>query len=444
MVARTEGLIALDPDDMSSKFDSLAAWLSWLEAGRGAHIELGLERCREVAGNLGLGKPASTVITVAGTNGKGSSVALLESVWRGAGYRVGTYTSPHLVRYNERICVDGAETEDATICAAFESVESARRGVPLTYFEFGTLAALKIFEQSSLDIAILEVGLGGRLDAVNIVDSDVALIAAIGLDHEDWLGSSREKIAIEKAGIMRPRRPVICSDNEVPESILATAESIGAQAELLGVDYAFEDEETSWTWWSGPTMLSGLPLPALEGKHQLRNAAGALKVIDALQHRHPVPATQIRRGLEHVVLHGRFHRVFGAFEYVLDVAHNPQAVETFVATLGALPRPARTHALIGMLNTKNHVEYLRRLLPVADTWHFASLPGSTGARAEVLRHSFHQLVRKGDCACYKSVHDAHTSIIAGADSTDRILILGSFLTVGALMKLVRGEYESIR
>ena len=243
---------------------------------------------------------------------------------------------------------------------------------------------------------------------------------------------------------MRPGRPVICSDKEAPESIFATAESIGAQAELLGVDYAFEDEETSWTWWSGATVLSGLPLPALEGKHQLRNAAGALKVIDAMQHRHPVSPSQIQRGLEQVVLYGRFHRVVGAFEYVMDVAHNPQAAETFVATLGPPPRSGCTHALIGMLNTKNHVEYLRRRLPVADTWHFASLPGTTGAKAEVLRRSFHQLVRKRDCACYETVHDAHTSIIAEADSTDRILVLGSFLTVGAFMKLVHGEPESVR
>jgi dihydrofolate synthase / folylpolyglutamate synthase len=442
MAARTEGLIALDRADRPGRFDSLGAWLRWLEAGRGAHIELGLERCREVAANLNLGQPAPTVITVAGTNGKGSSVALLESIWRSAGYRVGTYTSPHLVRYNERIRVDGAEIPDAAICAAFESVESARGRVPLTYFEFATLAALEIFEQSRLDIAILEVGLGGRLDAVNIVDPDVALIAAIGLDHEDWLGSSREEIALEKAGIMRSGRPVICSDNDAPEAIFTRAEAIGAELDLLGVSYAFEDDETSWSWWSGPTVSSRLPLPALAGKHQLRNAAGVLKVIDVMQHRHAVSPSNIHDGLNDVVLPGRFHRVLGAFEYVMDVAHNPQAAEAFVATLGTMPPSRRTHALIGMLNTKNHVEYLRRLAPVADIWHFASLPGSTGARAEDLRAGFNQLDRRCDCECYATIDDAHTSIIGIANPGDRILILGSFLTVGAVMKILHPEPES--
>ena len=434
MVARSEGLLAVDLSAVNGRFDSLDAWLQWLEAGRGEQIDLGLERCKEVAANLDLRTPAPTVITVAGTNGKGSSVAMLESIWRAAGYRVGTYTSPHLVHYNERMRIDGVAADEATICAAFEAVARARGEVPLTYFEFGTLAALSIFERGALDIAILEVGLGGRLDAVNIIDPDVALITTIGLDHEDWLGSTREEIAVEKAGIIRTGRPVVCSDNDMPHSLIDVAEACGARLDVLGVDYAYDTDESTWAWWSGDATLADLPLPRLAGRHQLRNAAGALKVVDILQGRHRVSPGEIHRGLDAVVLHGRFQRIESDVEYILDVAHNPQAAETFVSTLNALPASGRTHALIGMLKTKDHVEYLRRLLPVVDAWHFATLPGNLGASAEGLQSSVERVGANLSCTCYGSVEDAHLAIVAQVQRGDRIVVLGSFLTVGAVMK----------
>ena len=414
----------------------LAEWLAWLEAGRGEHIDLGLERCAEVAARLGLTRPAPVVITVAGTNGKGSSVALLVAIYRAAGQRVGAYTSPHLLRYNERIRIDGEEVDDARICAAFARVEAARQHTALTYFEFGTLAALSIFADARLDVVVLEVGLGGRLDAVNIVDPDVALIAAIGLDHEDWLGTTREQIGFEKAGIMRGGRVAVCSDAELPHTMLEHARAIGALPAVLGVDFAFEDEGRDWTWWSGARVLEHLPYPALSGAHQLRNAAGVLKVVDSLQARVPVSDAHIAAGLENIVLPGRFQRVSARLEYVMDVAHNPQAAEIFCATLAAQPAVPRTFALVGMLRTKKHAGFLAPLLPHVQHWHFATLGGVNGAASSDLAACLDELAPRTPCACHASVAEAHAAILAVAAPGDRVLVLGSFLTVGAMLALL--------
>ena len=412
----------------------LGEWLAWLEAGRGEYIDLGLERCAEVARRLALARPARVVVTVAGTNGKGSSVALLASIWASAGYRVGAYTSPHLLRYNERIRIGGMAVDDICLSHAFARVEAARGGVALTYFEFGTLAALSIFAESKLDVVILEVGLGGRLDAVNIIDADVALIAAIGLDHEEWLGSTREQIATEKAGIMRAGRVAVCSDHDLPHTMFDHARACGALPAVLGVDYGFEDEGQHWTWWSGQQVLENLPYPALRGAHQLRNAAGVLKVIDTLQSRLPVAVEQIAQGLSAVVLPGRFHRVAGPVEYVIDVAHNPQAAEIFVATLATMSPAPRTHALIGMLSTKNHRGFLVPLLEHVQRWHFATLGGVNGARAETLAQCLGELAPRAVAHCHPHVAAAHSAIVADARPGDRVLVLGSFLTAGAMFE----------
>ena len=412
----------------------LREWLAWLEAGRGEYIDLGLERCAEVAKRLTLARPARVVVTVAGTNGKGSSVALLASIWASAGYRVGAYTSPHLLRYNERIRIDGVAVNDQRISRAFARVEAARARVALTYFEFATLAALSIFAESNLDVVILEIGLGGRLDAVNIVDADVALIAAIGLDHEEWLGNTREKIAMEKAGVMRAGCVAVCSDNDLPHTMLEHAHTCGAVPAVLGVDFAFEDEGQHWTWWSGQQVLENLPYPALSGAHQLRNAAGVLKVIDTLQSRLPVAVAQIAQGLRAVVLPGRFQHVTGAIEYLIDVAHNPQAAEIFTASLAAMSPAPRTHALIGMLNTKNHRGFLAPLLDHVQCWHFATLGGANGARAEALAQCLGELAPRAVARCHANVAAAHSAVLADARPGDRVLVLGSFLTVGAIFE----------
>jgi dihydrofolate synthase / folylpolyglutamate synthase len=444
MPARILDLKSRADEPIPTAQSPLHEWLAWLEAGRGEQINLGLERAREVAISMALSRPAPIVVTVAGTNGKGSSVALLERIWRTTGYKVGAYTSPHLVRYNERVRVDGVEVSDAELCAAFAAVERARGAVPLTYFEFGTLAALRLFAQADLDVAILEVGLGGRLDAVNIIDADVALIAAIGLDHEDWLGSTREKIAIEKAGVMRRDRPVVCSDEDLPVTMVECANQIGARARILGVDYGFEANEHDWTWWSDDMVLSELPLPALSGRHQLRNAAGVLEVVRLLGQQLPVAEATIHVALAAVQLRGRFHLLRANYEYVMDVAHNPQAAAVFAATLAGMPPVARTHAVIGMLTTKKHVEFLRALLGSVDEWYFASLPGMNGARAEELAHSLKQIAPRARPQCHVNVAAAHAAAVAAANPGDRILVLGSFLTVGAMLDLIVRDPEAFR
>jgi dihydrofolate synthase/folylpolyglutamate synthase len=413
----------------------LDAWLAWQGSLHVNDIVLGLERCRAVAARMGLLPVPHTVIAVGGTNGKGSTVAMLERIYRVAGYRVGAYTSPHLVRYNERIRVDGEAADDARLCAAFARVEAARQGVPLTVFEFGTLAALEIFAASGLDLAILEVGMGGRLDAVNIVDADVAVIAAIGIDHVEFLGTTREAIAIEKAGIMRRGRPAVCSDPWVPESLVAAAAECGALLALLGQSFHFSDHGASWTWWSDDTVLEELPPPGLRGDYQLRNAAGVLKAVQLLTARLPVNPTQIARGLAETRLPGRFQRVPGEVELVLDVAHNAQAVDTFVATLLTLPPVPATHVVLGMLITKDHVSVMRSLNRVADSWQLATVSARHGASSADLERIWRSLSPRRPVACHDGVPAALAGAHRAARPGDRIVVVGSFITVGQVLAL---------
>ncbi len=412
---------------------TVAQWLTWQESLHVRDIDLGLERCRRVAARMGLLTPAYTVLTVAGTNGKGSVVAMLSAILRHAGHRVATYTSPHLRCYNERIQVDEEMASDAELCAAFVNIEHARQGESLTYFEFGTLAALQIFRAKKPDFAILEVGLGGRLDAVNIVDPTVAVITAIGIDHVEWLGHSRDEIALEKGGIMRNGRPAICADHEVPGSLLDAAEAIAADLRVLGRHFHFVAQESSWTWWSGDEVRAELPHPNLHGDYQLRNAAGALAAIAALQPGIVVSQDAVQAGLCSVTLAGRFHRLRRDFEYVLDVAHNAQAMGEFVATLRTLPNVARTFVLVGMLRTKDRVSAVRILAPITDEWHLATLPTWQGGTSEELRALIAAERLGGAVHCYDSVAAALATLQRIAGERDRVVIIGSFLTVGAAL-----------
>jgi dihydrofolate synthase / folylpolyglutamate synthase len=416
-------------------FGSLADWLAWQESLHVTDIELGLDRCRFVANRMGLQAPGKTIVTVAGTNGKGSSVAMLDAIWRAAGLTVGTYTSPHLLAYNERICVDGNPVSDDHICSAFQRIEFARGTTPLTYFEFGTLAALLIFSDAALDVAILEVGLGGRLDAVNIIDADVALISAIGIDHVEFLGDSRESIGLEKAGIMRAGKPAVCSDIDLSASIKQVARELPTRLEVLGDSYRYADDGALWSWWSGNVLKTGLPKPNLAGDHQLRNAAGVLKVVDLLQDRLPVSDGGITRGLREIKLPGRFERLPGAVEMILDVAHNAQAVDVFVGTLAELPVPRRTHVLLGMLRVKDRDGVIRLLEPVADTWHLATVVARRGATCEELHESLRRVVGKATgVRTYASVADAYHGVATIAEPGDRIVALGSFLVVSEVIE----------
>lgn len=423
---------------------SLADWLAWQESLHPKEIELGLERCRAVAERMGLLPVRYTAVTVAGTNGKGSTVALLDAVYRRAGYRVATYTSPHLLRYNERIRIDGECAEDARICAAFERVERAREGTPLTFFEFGTLAALAIFADAAPDIAVLEVGMGGRLDAVNIVDADVAVIATLDIDHVEFLGRTREAIAREKAGIMRAGRPVVCSDPAAPASITECATQLGASLSLLGVGFHFADKGGTWTWWSGDTVLEQLPRPALSGSYQLRNAAGVLKAVSELQARHPVSAATIAEALATTTLRGRFQRIPGPVEVVLDVAHNAQAVDTFVATLRTLPAVPRTHVVLGMLNTKDRASAMGALAAIADAWYLATVQAAKGASADELHATWRELPARASASCHPSVAAAFEAARDAAVAGERIVAIGSFITVGEVLRLVAADERQAR
>lgn len=415
-------------------FNTLEAWLAWQESLHVTDIELGLDRSMLVANNMGMKAPAQTIVTVAGTNGKGSSVAMLDSILRQAGYRVATYTSPHLLAYNERIRINGTPVSNQDICAAFARVELARDGTPLTYFEFGTLAALSLFGDAALDVAILEVGLGGRLDAVNIIDADVALIATIGIDHTEFLGDTRELISLEKAGIMRKGKPAVCSDIDVTNGIKQSARELPTQLEVLGDSYRYSDDGECWSWWSGDTLRTELPKPSLIGDYQLGNAAGVLMVLEVLQDRLPVTDLEIARGLRETRLPGRFQRIPGEVETILDVAHNAQAVEAFVRTLVTLEPARRTHVLLGMLRVKDRESVIRSLEPIADSWHLATVLERRGATSAELYDSLKRVAGKSTRAhTYDSVASAYQSASASAKPGDRIVALGSFLVVSEVM-----------
>lgn len=414
---------------------TLAEWLRWQEGLHVRDIDLGLERCRSVAERMGLLSPRYPVVTVAGTNGKGSTVAMIEAVFRHAGHRVATYTSPHLLRYNERIRIDGVPADDERICRAFAAVERAREGTSLTYFEFGTLAALTIFRETQPDLAILEVGLGGRLDAVNVVDADVAVIAAIGIDHVEWLGGTREAIGREKAGIMRSGRPAVCSDPEAPASIVDTAAAIGADLSLLGHGFHYaEEEDGRWTWWSGDLALERLPRPGLAGDYQLRNASGVIKAVTLLADRLPVRPETIAAAIGATELKGRFQRIVGPVETVLDVAHNTQAMEVFVATLAALPVARRTRVVLGMLRTKDRRSVMRILDGAVDEWHFGTIDARQGATAAELAATAREIGSRKTAGEYASIAAAYASAKAAAEPGERIVVVGSFVTVGEVLR----------
>lgn len=414
------------------RFPTLAAWLSWQETLHPSAIELGLERAGTVLDRMGLRQPCHAVITVGGTNGKGSSVAMLDAILRAAGYRVATYTSPHLLRYNERIRIAGEMVSDAALCEAFERVDQARGDISLTYFEFGTLAAFDLFARAGLDCAILEVGLGGRLDAVNLLDADVALLATIDVDHAEWLGPDRETIAREKAGIFRAGHPAVCSDPHPPRTLLDEAGRIGARLHRLGIEFGFRRNEAEWAWWSEQSRRDALPLPALRGASQLENAAGVLMALALLAERLPVNQQQVRQGLREVKLPGRFQVVPGAVLEIWDVAHNPESAQELARTLRLMPCQGRTLAVVGMLADKDIDTVVQHLLPVIDAWYPATLSVPRGAAAERLVEA---LARHGvqTMRGFDSVSAAHAAALSAATPGDRIVTFGSFFTVAEVM-----------
>jgi len=360
----------------------LAAWLDYITAQHPAKIALGLERVCEVMARMGLAPPAFA-ITVGGTNGKGSTCAYLECILRVAGYRTGLYTSPHLLRYNERVRLQGEEASDGAIVRGLARVEAARGGTPLTYFEFGTLAALATFEEAAIDVAVLEVGLGGRLDAVNAVDAGCAIVSSVDLDHQAWLGDDRESIGREKAHIYRPGKPALFGDAQPPASLVAHARAIGAPLQVLGRDFrAIAHEGRQWDFEGRRGARRALPMPALRGPWQLANAATALAALDEVADRFPVSLGEVKRGLTSVRLAGRLQVLPGRPQVVLDVAHNPHAARALARGLGEMGFANRTIAVFAMLADKDIAGVVEAVAPRVDRWHVATVANERAAGAE--------------------------------------------------------------
>ncbi|WP_166924352.1 bifunctional tetrahydrofolate synthase/dihydrofolate synthase [Xanthomonas sp. 60] len=406
---------------------TLADWLTHIEQQHPASIDMGLERVRSVATALGLAAPAGRVITVGGTNGKGSTVAFIESIARAAGWKVGTYTSPHLLRYNERVRINGEEASDAALVAAFAAIEAVRGDTTLTYFEYGTLAALLLFAQAGLDLAVLEVGLGGRLDAVNIVEPDVAVITTVDIDHADWLGSDRETIGAEKAGIIRGWKPVILGETDPPSSVLARAYRLGANAIRGGSDYLCEPIDAARWRWRDVGLRLELPMPRLSGPVQLANAGAAIAALRALDR--PVPRAAWAQGIAAAHVEGRLQRFErDGVQVLVDVGHNPQAAAALCRALRAEGVPGRTHAIYAALQDKDAAGVAAALADTIDTWTLAGLAGARGQTAAALS------ARLGpDLAGAAQVVDVPTAleqVLQGAARGDRVLVFGSFHTAG--------------
>lgn len=411
---------------------TLAGWLDYIERQHPQSIALGLDRILPVLARLGA-KLACPVVTVGGTNGKGSVCAMLESMLRAAGYRVGLYSSPHLLRFNERIRLDGREASDAELCEAFTAVERARGATPLTYFEFGTLAAGWLLARAGLDAVVLEVGLGGRLDAVNAFDADCAVLTSVGVDHVEYLGASRDAIGREKAGIFRGGRPAIIADPQPPASVLDLAAALQAQTLLIGRDFGYASQNGQWRYWGPAGQRSGLAHPALRGAVQLRNAAAALCALDALRGRLPLTMQEVRIGLAQVVLPGRFQVLPGRPRVILDVAHNPEAARTLAGNLAASGFAPETIAVCGLLRDKDIDGVLRAVAPHVTRWHLASLPGPRGAAASELAAVLRVNGVRAPLMQHSSPAQAFAAARESAHEDDKIIVFGSFVTVGDVM-----------
>ena len=409
---------------------TLTQWLTWIEQQHSLEIELSLDRILQVAARLSVLKFHCPVITVGGTNGKGSTVATLAAIYSAAGYRCGVYTSPHLLQFNERIVINDHRVSDAALCEAFAAIEAARNTITLTYFEFATLAALYLFQKNKLDVVILEVGLGGRLDAVNIIDSDVAIVTTVDIDHTDYLGNSREQIGAEKAEIFRAGKPAIYGDSDEVSTVVESAYDIGAQLYTQGTDFHFQEEEKTWHWRNTEHHYNDLPKPAV----LLQNASLALQAVTLLEPRLPVTPEAIRQGLAAVHVAGRFQTVSAEPRCIVDVAHNPQASKELYRRLSHLGWQGRLHIVFSMLATKDR---LASLLPWQDCdaqWYLAPLKEKKATPLEAIVADFNEL---GITAYqkYVTIDDAYNAARDNAAANETILVFGSFHTVAAIMKM---------
>jgi dihydrofolate synthase/folylpolyglutamate synthase len=466
---------------------TLAQWLDYLESLHHTAIELGLDRIKAVGRQLHLDLPFLK-ITVGGTNGKGSTCALLEAILLAAGYKVGLYTSPHLIDFNERIRVNGDMASDDQIIAQFQRIEAARGDISLTYFEYATLAALMLFKEHKVDVAVLEIGLGGRLDAVNMVDTDCAIITSVDIDHTAYLGDTREKIAWEKAHIFRPGAPAICADPMPPHTLVDYAAEIGADLWLFGRDFNYSGDRQQWAYGGREQRRSSLAYPSLRGANQLLNASAALAALEALRQRLVVPQQAIRLGLSHVNLPGRLQILPGRPTIILDVAHNPHAAAALGQNLDSMGHFPATHAVVGMFNDKDIRGVVGKLVSRVDHWHCAGLEGARGTSGEELAEIVRQIIREeardtapgaveggqrtaangspmlggvsaaaqagptvrpsvttahaarpATVSSYKNPLQAFVQARNDARENDRILVFGSFSTVGPILNELAGK-----
>ena len=417
-------------------FDSLKGWLDWQETLHPKSIDLGLERVSKVFARLNPQAVKPVTITVAGTNGKGSSIAFLEAIYRAQGIHVGAYTSPHIIDYNERIKVNGIAASDELICASFERIEAVRDNISLSYFEFSTLAALDIFARANVEIQLLEVGLGGRLDAVNIVDADACIITSISIDHTSWLGETREEIAFEKAGILRSNIAAIIGDSNPPQSLINYAEEI--QAPLLRIDHEFSFKKSSdyWSWHNQDTHIATLPTPLLKGEHQYRNASSVLAAIQTLQNKIPVSVQAIKHGISHVNLPGRFQLIPSKPDVLLDVSHNPQAAQALIKYLQAEFNQIPIHAVFTMMNDKDLAGVIKLMQPAIKHWYISPLDNPRNSKSSDLLDAFslNQITQLS--TDFKDFISAFQAARVGALADNGIiLIFGSFFLVSEYLSL---------
>lgn len=418
---------------------TLPDWLALLESRHAeTHIDMGLDRVRAVKERLGLAFQCP-VIMVAGTNGKGSTCAMLESILLRSGYRVGLYIKPHFLDFNERARINGENASDEALVEAFNAVEAVRGDVSLTYFEFTTLAIMHLISKAGVDVAILEVGLGGRLDAVNVIDADVAIVTSIDIDHKDYLGETREEIGFEKAGIFRPGKTAICSDPLPPRSLIEHAEKIGADLWLMGRDFNYQGDKQQWSYGGRSQRRNSLAYPALRGANQLLNASAALAALEALRMQLPCGAQEVRAGLALVELPGRFQVLPGRPSIVFDVAHNPHAAATLAQNLGNMGFHRFTYAVFGIMQDKDIDAVIAPLAQYIDHWGVADLPSPRSAKASELVEKLAALKPAGakpdefSATAFANPGDAFADAVSRAGENDRIVVFGSFYTVAGVM-----------
>jgi dihydrofolate synthase/folylpolyglutamate synthase len=411
---------------------SLAEWLALQETVHARSVDLGLARVADVAQRLALDHPAAKVITVGGTNGKGSTVAYLESLLLSGGTSCGAFVSPHLVRYNERVRVAGTPVPDAALVDAFERIEAARGATTLTFFEYSTLAALQIFADSRVEVVLLEVGLGGRLDATNLVDADVAVLCSVGFDHREWLGDTLESIGREKAGIFRPGRPAVLGSPDMPASVFEVIDRLGAVAVVAQRHFFWEATPGRWTWRNARRVLADLPPPSLPGSVQFQNAAVAIAALDALQAERPLEPANVARAMQSIDLHGRFEVAAGAVEWILDVAHNEPAARVLADNLAARPARGRTLAVAGILRDKDIEAIGTVLRPRVDEWICCTLSDPRGSDARELARRLG--LADGTFTLADDVAAGCAIARERARTGDRVLVCGSFHTVGPALQ----------